>query len=170
MSAIERMLEQLDQGARRRTLRWACDRFLGMVSIDPPPPQPHPGGPVGQSKAHGETLAFAQELGVITSHDVAARFGITLSGAHQRLYTLHGAKLLDRIAPNKYTLPGIMPEGLADDVDSLKSALVNLGYKMQDAKKIADLAVGELGPEATLESMIRHALKRTHEAKNGAAH
>lgn len=170
MSEVEKMLQQLDQGARRRVIRWASDRFLGTIALDAlTAPKVQPGGPIGQAKAHAETLDLARELGVISANDVAARFGITLSGANQRLYTLHGAKLLDKLGPNRYCLPGVIPEGLTNDIESLTSALINLGYKAQTAKQIAKMAVRELGPEATLESMIKHALKRTHEAKNGSA-
>lgn len=47
-----------------------------------------------------------------------------------------------------------------DTREQLLSALTNLGYPRQQAERVADDAAGEAGEEASIESLIRVALRR----------
>jgi Holliday junction DNA helicase RuvA len=48
----------------------------------------------------------------------------------------------------------------AETRDQALSALLNLGYSKAQAERVVDVAVGESGPGASIEELIRNALRR----------
>ncbi|MEO0179810.1 MAG: Holliday junction branch migration protein RuvA [candidate division WOR-3 bacterium] len=68
-----------------------------------------------------------------------------------------GPKLADRII---FFLRGKLPERIEPGVDEVVGALVSLGMKESEARSAAQSARKELGPGASVEDMVRHALRR----------
>jgi Holliday junction DNA helicase RuvA len=78
-----------------------------------------------------------------------------------------GPKLAARIANELQgklgigsTLGGAAPVARGSAAADALSALGNLGFKPADASAAVNAAVDELGPEATLDALVRLALKK----------
>ncbi len=71
-------------------------------------------------------------------------------------------ELRDKILPGAAGTPATGPEAAAQaapsSVQDAVSALVALGYKPADADKAVRKALGQLGPDATTEALIKRAL------------
>ncbi len=69
-------------------------------------------------------------------------------------------ELLDRLGLPELSEPGA-PGGSASEVrDELLSALINLGYPRSHAEQVAEVSAREAGEGASIETLIRIALKR----------
>jgi Holliday junction DNA helicase RuvA len=70
-------------------------------------------------------------------------------------------ELLGQIGGGAAAAAGGAAAGAADDVrEQLLSALLNLGYPRSQAERVVDAAAAEAGEEASIESLIRVALRR----------
>lgn len=155
MAEIDRLLERVDQPARRRILRWAADRWLGPAVAEPTTTgreRPN-GGQPGAFRSRTETVELARELGVICDRDVAARYGITLSGARQRLYSSEQADPMERVSPGRYVIPGATDRKPAPKPAEQPSMAEHQKPSQDEALNGRRAAVAEIGnvpPELTV--------------------
>ena len=68
-----------------------------------------------------------------------------------------GPKLADKII---FFLRGKLPEAAPSSLDEVIQALASLGMKETEARSAAQAARRELGPDASVEDMVKHALRR----------
>jgi len=69
-----------------------------------------------------------------------------------------GPKLADKII---FFLKGKLPETAPGSLDEVIQALLSLGMGETEARSAAQSARRELGPEASVEEMVKHALRRS---------
>lgn len=69
-------------------------------------------------------------------------------------------ELLDSVGSPSASEPGAPGGGSAEVRDELLSALVNLGYPRSHAERVAEVSAREAGEGASIETLIRVALKR----------
>lgn len=68
-----------------------------------------------------------------------------------------GPKLADKII---FFLRGKLPEAVPTSLDEVIQALTSLGMKETEARSTAQAARRELGPDASVEEMVKHALRK----------
>ncbi len=78
------------------------------------------------------------------------------SAALQRVKGI-GPKLADKII---FFLRGKLPEATPTSMDKVIQALVSLGMRETEARSVAQAARKELGPDASVEDMVKYALRR----------
>lgn len=104
-----------------------------------------------QALRDGDQNALRRVPGV--GPKMAERIGVELrEGANDLLGQLGGAA----VGPDQTDGPG----GPDDVREQLLSALLNLGYPRSQAERVVDAAANEAGEGASIESLIRAALRR----------
>ena len=118
------------------------------------------GSRVGPKLAQTMLSGMAPErlVAALRNGEVAAMKGIPGVGAKtaERMVV----ELRDRAAVLGSPTGPATPAAAADDLrDQLLSALLNLGYPRKEADRVVETAVAEAGEDASIESLIRIALR-----------